>query len=504
MMTRKKRNLIVITIVLLIVLILVASFWYIYINTDLLKSNKTLFSKYLSKNLTNIEEIYKDLSYKSSDKQLSENKYETTGELKINYIQNIGTSAEKANNAINKLKLQINGKMDISSKYNYQTIKLLNDNQQEMQIEYIQNDDLYGIRFSELFNQFTLVRNSNLKELMNNLGISNEKITNMTEQIDFNKSLKEQIEFSETEKEEFLNNYISILNDIPETKFAKQKNQTVKLNNKDITANAYILTLTKEELNNLYIKFLEKIKEDDIILSKIDNLQNVLNQYDFIIETKQNNLKQNFTKMIEKTIENIQKNNIGSNETKIIVYENQKNVIKTTLNTNEYTIELISDLNEQEKYLELNFNDKSKENSNTITIKTTNEKTTINYQKEQGKEVKKINIEDYKKITNENNTERNITLKYENNTDKVEGVLKLNNKKVEKFNETLTLDDKNSLILNDYTKEQLNEVLSKMQLGINEKINNLKQRINFNDLVDVLKVVGLYNENPIIEQNRNI
>ena len=51
MIPRKKRRLILIVSIILVILILLVAFLLIYINTDLFKSNKTLFMKYLEKNI---------------------------------------------------------------------------------------------------------------------------------------------------------------------------------------------------------------------------------------------------------------------------------------------------------------------------------------------------------------------------------------------------------------------------------------------------------------------
>ena len=87
---------------------------------------------------------------------------------------------------------------------------------------------------------------------------------------------------------------------------------------------------------------------------------------------------------------------------------------------------------------------------------------------------------------------------------KIDANIELNNKKVEELQDKKVLDNKNSLVLNDYSKEQLNEVLSKMQMGLTNKLNSLKEKINVNDLTNVLNFIGIYvNNNELMEETRN-
>ena len=59
MMTKKKRKTLLIVILMLLILIIAATLIILYLNTDLFKSNETLFFKYVGKNAQNIEEIGK-------------------------------------------------------------------------------------------------------------------------------------------------------------------------------------------------------------------------------------------------------------------------------------------------------------------------------------------------------------------------------------------------------------------------------------------------------------
>ena len=57
MRPRKKRYAFIIAIIIIIILIVVAGLAILYLNTDLFKSNQSLFIKYIEKNMENLEKI---------------------------------------------------------------------------------------------------------------------------------------------------------------------------------------------------------------------------------------------------------------------------------------------------------------------------------------------------------------------------------------------------------------------------------------------------------------
>ena len=58
-----------------------------------------------------------------------------------------------------------------------------------MQVEYIQENNNYGLRFSDLFNQFAMIENSNLKNLYKNMGYTDEEVANIPDSISINENL---------------------------------------------------------------------------------------------------------------------------------------------------------------------------------------------------------------------------------------------------------------------------------------------------------------------------
>ena len=292
MMTRKKRRTLIVVIIAVILLIIAVACVLLYVNTDMFKSSQTLFLKYTGKGIENLGTITQVIS-NEYDEQLETNPYTSNTQVKVNYIENLGTTAESTENSINSLQLTIDGQTNKQEQYDYKNIKLLKDNNQEMRVEYIQENNNYGLRFSDLFNQFAMIENSNLKNLYKNMGYTDEEVANIPDSISINENLFNDINFSSEEIETLKEKYLNVITqNISKDNFSKLSNQNITINNQSYIADGYALTLTKEQLNNMYVNLLETLKQDEIILGKIDNLQNKINTINLYQQNSTINIKE--------------------------------------------------------------------------------------------------------------------------------------------------------------------------------------------------------------------
>ena len=312
MIPRKKRRLILIISIVLVILIILTAFVLVYINTDMFKSNKSLFMKYLGQNVENMDEMYTQISQKNDyEKSLDQSKYTVSTQISVNNTENIGTTEENTDNVINQLKIVTEGQVDKASQYNYQKVNLYKGEGSILGVEYIQDSNTYGLRFSDLFQQFLLVDNNNLQDLFTKLGYSDDEMANIPNQIALDSSLIETLKISDEEKQNLSNKYIEIIqNNLDDKNFSKDQNQTIQIDGKSVQVNAYSVTLTKEQLNDLYINILEQLKSDEIILGKLDTLQTTIDQINGIVRNSANNGSDNssqnltdlFTNNIDDTI----------------------------------------------------------------------------------------------------------------------------------------------------------------------------------------------------------
>ena len=493
MMTRKKRITLIIVIVVLVLLIIGGIFTFLYLNTDMFKSNQTLFVKYLGKNSENIQDLQNIINKTEYDELLKTNPYNVTSEIKVNYTQNVGTTEENNNNSINQLKMTIEGQTDNNNNYDYRNIKLLKNDEQVMQNEILHTSNNYGIKFTDLFNQYVVVKNENLKDLLKRIGYTDEQIEFVPNSIDFSDNIIEEIKFSNEDIESLINKYTSIITqNIGETSFQRQKNQVVEINGQNYLANAYSLVLTKEQLNNVYINILENLKEDEIILNKIDEIQNKINQ--LTLGENNQDLKNEFTQKIDLTIGRIRQTNIGTEETKIIVYENSGKTISTSIQTQEYQI----NLNCLNGYNELVFNE-----NDTVTYKITIENVDNKLA---------INIENNKNQKNSLSIERTYEENDKKKDENYKVLYEVDDRRLEaNINKTIEIapimenaqvfNNDNAVVLNNLEDSMMKEIINRVQTGLNEKIETVKQQINYQDIEQMLKDFEIMQNSEILSSS---
>ena len=488
MMPRKKRRTIIIVSIVLVIAIIATALALLYLNTDMLKSNQTLFMKYIGKNVENLDKNISDIGNKEINSLLEQNKYTSNTDIKVNYTQDIGTTSENTDNVINQLKINAEGQTDKANGYQYQDIKLLQEGNEVFRVEYIQNDNTYGLRFSDLFKQYILVDNANLKDLYQKMGYSEEQVEETPDQINWQSDFLDMFTLTENEKQNLQNKYIGILVEgISKENFSKQLDVTITIDGKSVYTNSYTLTLTKEQLNNIYINILEELKQDEIILGKIENIQNKINN---------SNLKDEFISDIENTIDEINKNNIGQDETKIIVYENQKNTVRTEIKTTDYEISLDCLKEEDGNYMQLDVNKKDKEEK--ITLKNATNELNLEISDTEGTNTKTTRLTQKTKAEGEK-CSRNSIATYNDGSNKVEATIQENMQVVNEFEEAVSLDNTNSIKLNDLEGEELGGILDKVQVALKEKMDQLATTISQEDLTTILKSLGIMQEEQKIE-----
>ncbi len=519
MMPRKKRIALAIAIPSIIVIIIIITGILLYLNTDMFKSNKTLFFKYFGKNSENIKEIEEIFESSEYEKNLQNNKYTDDINIKVNYTNNLQTTSEDNSNTINNVKLLIKGEEDKNNKYSYKDFKLEKDKniatntenqsssensnesnnkeQNIMEVEYIKNDNNYGIRFSDLYKQYLLVENNNLKDLFRKIGYSEQELENVPDSIEINDITLSDIKFTEDEIKQLSEKYSEIINKkVSKEKFEKNSKQVITINEKNITTNAYILKLTNEELNNLYVDLLESLKQDEIILNKIESIQNKINSIN-INSSESKDLKESFAEEIDLQIEKINKTNIGNQETKIIVYENSGKTIRTAIQGKDYEINFDYINTQDEKNIELIV---KKDEIETYNIKLKKDKDGIKLDIYSNDETNPIKISlEQNKNESDKKCSNNINLKYENANSKLEVSAEQEINIVDNFENENTLNDQNSILLNGLEKEQLQAVLNQVSEEVQQKINSISEEVKINDIQEILETLGIINKQQNIE-----
>ena len=304
MMPRKKRIAILIISIVVAVLTISGILVFLGLKTDIFKSNETLFAEYLMQNLHAIE-ILKNEDTLDIKTKLENSKYQSEIDASIEYIEDIGTSNENKDNNINKVGIKISSNVDKKNKYDYKDISIKSENEDLVKLEYLNQDKTYGIRLNGI-RQFVTIEDNGENEFLQ--GIEIEDIEDLLSNVNINSI----ISFTQQEKQALINTYTQIIKaNVSKDKYYKQANSLITINNQDVKTNAYYIKLTVEELNDLYIKILQQIAEDEVILSKIDLLEE---QYkEMLFNNRQESLRNTFINKISEKIEEIQSNKIDVN-----------------------------------------------------------------------------------------------------------------------------------------------------------------------------------------------
>lgn len=497
MMPRKTRRMIAIVSVIVLLSIIAIAFLVLYMNTDMFKSSSTLFTKYIAQNLENMEAVYDRVGASDYNTLLQENKYTKETQVKVNYTANIGTSLENTQNSISQLKLKISGQTDNSNQYKYQDINLLSNDEKVAEIEYIQNGITHGIRFSDLFNQYILANNENLKELFQKMGYTEEQLENIPDTIEFDNDLKSIFQFSKEEKQNLKTKYISIINsNVSKDNFSKQKEQTIQIDGKNIKANSYVLKVTKEQLNNMYIKMLEEAKQDETILTKIDKLQTILQSYQF---DETINLRERFVRKLESLITDITKNNIGKEEAKLIVYENNQTTIRTVIQYPDYEINIDVLSSQTEDYLQISYQNATSEIEKVLTYKKKSEETSIVFMNKKDEKTTQYSFVVNEKVEGYH-CQKNIVASYKDNSNRVEATVEQKINIVNSFENEIVLEDGNAINLSELETEQVQAILERVNSSVSEKMNEITTNVlKMQDLRNLGEALGVIERNQFLE-----
>lgn len=495
-MPKTKKITILCTSIAIILLIAIIIVYILYTKTDFFKSSRTLLVKYMMKNAENVNNIGNNFK----ENILADKKYTSKTNIKLNYTKNAGTSSENSKSAINEYTLISEGKVDRQAKYNFQDIKILDGkNKEKIKLEVLRDNNTYGIKFSDLFYQYILVDNYNLKDIYQDLNLGDGQAIDFPDSIPNLEELKEGIKFSEEEKSVLYDKYTKILEaQFQIGKVTKKQNEKITVNEQELKTTSITLTLSKEEINNIYLKFLETLKQDDIILTKLDNLSKSFNTYNLLLNSMETvNLKGNFIKNIEKTIKEINKTNIGQEETQIIVYINNNSTVRTKIKYLQYEIYLdfIKD-----NFMQFKIQKIDSVETKIYTLYCNQNSIEFNKNENIDGAIKDFNVSKTTSINGEN-IKNNFVMKYEYGTNRIETDIEQNINLINELKDLPKINNDNAIKVNDLDKDATKELVDRVETAFKEKLDNTFVNKESEELDSLLKTLGLKKEFKEIKPN---
>ena len=307
----KKKGLLIAIIIILVLLVLAGgTFAYLYFGTDLLKTDKQLFAKYLMQ----LGDEEKGLFPKALDDFLVKKEtttYQNNGELSSNYslTDTNDTSMNEVIIIMNNSKIQFQGSVDNANLKREENITLSYPDSVSLPFKYKSEGDIYAIQADILSPSYIGIENNNLKELAQKFGTTD--VSQIPDKIELNSI--DSLNFTDEELKHIRENYIMpIYNNLADEKFTTTENAD--------GTKTHILTLTYTEALNIYIQTLETLKNDTMMLNKIISI---------IAEISgENNLTvEELSQAIQDFIDDLPK----TNEKSIIININQKDGITNNI-----------------------------------------------------------------------------------------------------------------------------------------------------------------------------
>lgn len=429
----------------------------LYFATDTFKSsksNKDEFNNYIKQ--LNFKEFINTSEYANYFNRLQNENHSSSGIYSI-------TTNLKEMSTVQTFNYSTN--VDVKNKKANAQISLKQNGIDALTINYLKNEDFYGILLKDIVNQYIVIENNNLKEFAAKLGMESLNIPNKIE------IPNESDLLDKNSLEELYQKYSKIIiEEIPEKCYSKLNKESIKVDGKEIEASGYELSISNEELQNILVKVLQNAKDDQNVLNVINNI--------ISIEDKDNKITQEEYKgTIEEAIKNFEEV-YEKNDEKIInikLYVQGKDLVK-----------LYAKFGAEDRYFDFSIekiNNKIafivENNSINLSIsKVSNSEEQDNYEikilsKEEGTDAFSfnINIERTGKLDSTNVgfnfaieisiPDYDESLKYEFTNNTTLG----NNVEIESFT------NENSVVINNLSKEQLENLMANLEDLLSEKVN---------------------------------
>ncbi len=450
----KGKKILVIVIIIVAVLAVAGTvFGYLFLKTDLLKSNKELFAKYVNQNFDSFKEI-SNLKIIDTYKNLkNEDKYESNSELNVIYSE-----GGEVSSPYNNLKAKLNIQKDDEQNYYYADGQVLFADEEYLESEIIKENEIYGVRFSDVVKQFVGIKNDeNLENVAKDIGIDSIYLESIMDIIDGTREASDEV-ISQKDRAEIKDQYSKIITDaVIQGNFSKQKNAVITYNNTSTKTNAYTVTLTSQQVEDMIVKILNNAKQDTSILDKFSGY------FD----------EDNFKKQIDDLIDKIT-NEIEIPSAKITVYENNKKTIRTAIEFGVNKVIVENSEKDGENISDLKFsitlNDTMYEFETKISKKDTDNDEKIEIDVQNLDENNNYNISF---LTNMQKSEDNITLSstvtYKKDILNIKVSVDNDVNIGKSFEKKQALLERNHIVLNDMQAERRKKIIDELKEKVPEK-----------------------------------
>lgn len=502
----KKKKILLIILPIILILIIAAVFTIFYFMTDMFRSNDELFAKYFSQN-GELFDIIQNANAEEQKTFKANNTYIMTGDL---------TTTIQDGTNIQEIKATTSARHDSNTGRTYSAIILKNGEADLLKVSYINSDDVYAIKCDDIMSNYIGIRNNELKKFAQNMGMTEANTQNIPDSIDL-VGISNIGKITEEQKQHIIDTYSKvILENISKEKFTKLNKAQISVDGINYETNIYQLTIDENTLKQIIINCLTTLKDDNSTLVMISNKLSTLG-----LESEYSDI----TKLSE-TIGNLATQMQNENETSennamtITVYENKGRTVRTEIeliNEEKITIDKAKEINTEKAIITVENNNTSsitdipmEETSTTNTtdisqitiqksISDTNITNTITFIPDTSNTAQSVtmNTSMGKLIDNTINSSSDIALNISSdgiNVQTIQSLYTQNIQAVTEVDEIMELKNSNTVIVNNYPKEQLIPFLTKVGEKISQVLPNKLAQLGISVSVN-------QNENGIITNN---
>lgn len=316
-MNQKKNTKILLILIIIIVIIILAGVGILVFATDIFKSDKEMFFKYMA-DIGDPKKGFIDEELKQYFEKKNNTPYNDEGEFSINISCDPNTLSENLQKNVestNNFNISFSGQVDTANSKAAQNISLNYSNDVKFPINYKQIENKIGLQTKYVGSKFVAIETEKLNKFSEDL----DDVESYGEMVDKLQKMGK-VELTEDEKSHIKDTYITVINQqLEKDKFSKVKESDMS---------GYKLSLTGTDLQNVLVKLLETLKNDQTTVDK-------LNEY---LKIQKNSAKITASQ-IDDAIKSIKDNTYFSDKNfEITVYQKNRDVCKLVIETTEGTI----------------------------------------------------------------------------------------------------------------------------------------------------------------------
>ena len=469
-MNQKKNTKILLILIIIIVIIILAGVGILVFATDIFKSDKEMFFKYMA-DIGDSKKGFIDDGLKQYFEKKNNTPYNDEGEFSVNISSD---NEQKKFENVNNFNISFSGQVDTANSKAAQNISLNYSNDVKFPINYKQIENKIGLQTKYVGSKFVAIETEKLNKFSEDL----DDVESYGEMVDKLQKMGK-VELTEDEKSHIKDTYITVINQqLEKEKFSKVKESDMS---------GYKLSLTGTDLQNVLVKLLETLKNDQTTVDK-------LNEY---LKIQKNSAKITASQ-IDDAIKSIKDDTDFSDKNfEIAVYQKNRDLCKLVIETTEGTIAIEKKIEGNQQNIDVSYEMKEDKKS----------KISFSANFENLESLQNIK-ENYELIMSLPEVAESSTT---TDVDSEVVVYKFSNDV--NFTDSATVEgfsSDNSLILTDYDSDQvsnfLNAVVERISEVNEQQMGQLGLEASENPIVNMIPSIGLYlgNMNVLNQVNSNM